>query len=58
MGEILRPSGEWVLLLGIEINDPDGWDRTDFNRSWFAPISAAEFRRRASLSTIWARGDI
>jgi hypothetical protein len=52
MNEILRPSGQWVLLTGLDILDPDGWDRQNFNQSWTEPISRDEFMRRASESTI------
>jgi hypothetical protein len=53
MSEVLRRSGEWVLLTGVQIADPDGWDRTDFQRSWNEPISRAEFARRVRRSTVY-----
>jgi len=46
-----RRSGEWCLLLAVTVLDPDGWDRTDFQRSWNEPITEAEFRRRLGEST-------
>ena len=53
MTEILRRSGEWVLLTGVTIADPDGWDRKDFQRSWNEPITRAEFARRVRRSTVY-----
>jgi hypothetical protein len=47
-------SAEWARAEGIEIVDPDGWDRDsetfeiDFNR----PISLSEWERRRNNSTI------
>ena len=41
----------WCALLGIEVLDPDGWDRSDFEASWARRITEAEFRERAAIST-------
>lgn len=58
MGEVLHTSGEWVLLTGVQVADPDGWDRSDFQRSWNERITRDEFLRRAMGSTIWNMGDL
>lgn len=54
--EIRRPSAEWVKIVGVSILDPDGWDRTNFVKSWDELITEEEFRNRASVSTVyWGR---
>lgn len=47
----VRTSQEWADLLGVEVLDPDGWDRRNFRESWAEPITRAEFGRRAAIST-------
>lgn len=49
-------SQEWYPILypnkEIHIMDPDGWDRSNFQYSWYEElITEAEFRRRTMLST-------
>ena len=45
-------SAEWEKELGIQVMDPDGWDRTNLEEDWNRPISIQEFRERAMVSTI------
>lgn len=47
----LRTPTEWEQLLGFQILDPDGWDRSNFEVSWAEPISESEFRTRLAVST-------
>ena len=54
--EILKTSEEWYSELsfpkGIVILDPDGWDRSRFEYSWFIEkISEEEYRNRLLDST-------
>lgn len=42
----------WILQTGIQILDPDGWDRKD-PESWYTPITRDEFIRRAMMSTCY-----
>lgn len=59
MNNIKRTSEEWskLLLKGSEILDPDGWDRSDFQFSWYEEsITEKEFISRAMSSTgMWTR---
>lgn len=48
---------EWCALLGVQVLDPDGWDRTNLNTSWSEPITRDEFLERAARSTIQVLGD-
>jgi len=55
--ETRRPSAIWYELVsvpkGIEILDPDGWDRQHFNHSWYKEcITEREYNKRLSLSTL------
>lgn len=45
-------SGDWSRLLELDVLDPDGWDRSDFARSWAEQITIDEFKKRAGMSTI------
>ena len=45
-------SAEWEKELGIQVMDPDGWNRTNLEEDWNRPISIQEFRERAMVSTI------
>lgn len=44
------PADEWCTITGITVLDPDGW-RED-GLPWDAPITEAEFGRRAMRSTV------
>lgn len=46
-----RTSAQWSERLELEILDPDGWDRQNFEASWTEEISKAEFWKRAARST-------
>lgn len=48
-----KTSEEWNKLYNIKILDPDGWDRRNFNYSWYEEkITKEEFRDRVLQSTI------
>jgi hypothetical protein len=60
MSNELKTSEEWMktgLLRGSEILDPDGWDRQNYQFSWFEEkITEKEFMRRAlDSSGMWTR---
>lgn len=42
---------QWETILDIYILDPDGWDRQNFKEDWAKPLTMAEFRRKAMMST-------
>lgn len=44
----------WILQTGIQILDPDGWDRKNYQVSWYEPITRDEFIERAKMSTCYA----
>jgi len=51
-----KTSQEWYAEIkereGVEILDPDGWDRTNFMYSFHEErVAEDEFRKRLSLST-------
>ena len=53
--ETLRKPEEWMKLdqyQGIEILDPDGWDRGDFARSWNELIDQKTFNMRLAACTL------
>lgn len=57
--EILKTSSEWAeecLLPGEEILDPDGWDRQNYQVSFYnEEINESEFHKRLAQSTgMWA----
>lgn len=52
MDSLLKNSDEWSRIKGIEIVDPDGWDRRNLSESWSELISEDEFDARAMVSTI------
>lgn len=43
----------WCLDTGIQILDPDGWDRKNYKESWYTPITRTEFIKRAMMSTCY-----
>lgn len=45
-------SDAWCELLGVQIMDPDGWDRKNMSESWSECITRDEFIRRVRISTI------
>lgn len=50
---ILKTSQAWAKELKVAIMDPDGWDRTNFNFSYYQEmITDEEFDRRMSKSTV------
>lgn len=46
-----RTPSEWETALGVIVLDPDGWDRRNFADDWVKPLTEAEFRAKASVST-------
>ena len=54
-GEKLLTSEDWSkqLAAGVEILDPDGWDRKNWDYSWcLEKITKREFERRFAHSTV------
>ena len=52
---LLKTSAEWQKKFKdkIQILDPDGWDRQNFEYSWHEEkISLEEFKKRCMTSTI------
>lgn len=47
----VRTPDEWCELTGIQIMDPDGWDRKNYFVSWNTPITREEFIKKAWMST-------
>ena len=48
-----KVSSEWIMEVGYEVLDPDGWDRSNFQYSWYEEeISYEEFQKRLINSTI------
>ncbi len=44
----------WEAILGFEIIDPDGWDRSNmenFSKDWEMPVSFNDFMDKADVST-------
>jgi len=55
----LFTSEEWQKILDNDfiVYDPDGWDRNNFQYSWFEEkISLEEYRQRVLKSTIVPKG--
>jgi hypothetical protein len=48
---MLCSSADWAELVGVDVLDPDGWDRKNFDASWSEAISFPEFYRRCRQST-------
>ena len=49
----LKSSDQWDLMYPYKILDPDGWDRTNYDYSWFEEkITWDEFKNRALSSTV------
>ena len=42
----------WCKLTGIEILDPDGWNRADYQNDWNKPLNFEQFYGKAILSTV------
>lgn len=50
--ETLKTSQEWMIETGVDVIDPDGWDRKNLYWSFFKElISREEFERRLIDST-------
>jgi hypothetical protein len=49
----LKTSEEWQKLCNIQVLDPDGWDRKNYQFSWFEEkITREEFQNRFYGSTV------
>lgn len=49
----MKTSEEWQKLCKIEVLDPDGWDRGNYQFSWHEElISREEFEKRLLPSTV------
>lgn len=54
MDDEKKTPDEWLAhpdYVGLEILDPDGWDRQNFDVSWAEPITQNEFTLRMCQST-------
>lgn len=53
MSEIKKSSQQWQSLYPYpKVLDPDGWDRENYNYSWYEElITLEEYNRRVSNST-------
>ena len=51
----LKTSQQWQAQFGCMVYDPDGWDRGNYEYSWYEErISESEFKERVSNSTtLW-----
>ena len=53
---ILKTSQEWQEESDVIVYDPDGWDRKNYQYSWFEEkISLSEFEKRLMKSTCLRR---
>lgn len=51
--DVKKPSSEWIKEVGYEVLDPDGWDRSNFQHSWYEEkITYQEFQKRLLMSTV------
>lgn len=51
--EIKKTSSEWIKEVGYEVINPDGWNRSDFQNSWYEEmITYQEFQKRLLGSTL------
>ena len=51
--EELKTSLEWQSLCTVLVMDPDGWDRANFEYSWYEEkITRSEWERRMASSTV------
>lgn len=58
--EEVKTSSEWwhdhPMIKTMRINDPDGWDRSNFHYSFYKePVTFAEFEKRLFISTMVPR---
>lgn len=57
--EELHTSQEWQDHFGCLVYDPDGWDRQNYQYSWYEEkITEDEFRNRVSKSSMLWRGNL
>lgn len=54
----IKTSEQWIKNCEITVLNPDGWDRRNFNFSWYEEkITIEEFQRRLTTSTVQFRKD-
>jgi len=52
MKDIKKTSDQWQKECKVEILDPDGWDRKNWDFSWYKEkITKSEFEERMIIST-------
>ena len=54
-GEVMLPSSVWAETgeyKDVQILDPDGWDRTNFDEDFNRPVTEKTFREKLSESTV------
>lgn len=52
--KFIKTSQEWIKIYPIKILDPDGWDRKNFEYSFYnEKITLEEFSRRYNSSTAY-----
>lgn len=58
--ELKFSSSVWKerLCPRTKIVDPDGWDRSDLEKSWEEPITKDEFLMRLFVSTLYIADDL
>lgn len=58
MSSELKTSVDWQKQVPLLVLDPDGWDRLNFEYSWYEElITYEEFNNRAGKSTtLWREG--
>ena len=45
-------SADWQVIFDkVEVLDPDGWDRKNYEQSWHERITEQEYKRRRTNST-------
>lgn len=42
---------QWCQLTEIVVMDPDGWDRSNYQKDWAKPLTFDEFLTKAHMST-------
>lgn len=60
MDDTLKTSADWQAEFpDTLVLDPDGWDRPNFDFSWFEElIPLGEYQRRLMYSTIQTKGPV
>lgn len=59
MSEIYKTPDEWLRepqYSNTFILDPDGWDRSNFEKDWAIPLTEKEFRNKLMFCTVVING--